>query len=1209
MMRGRSVARSWARHALATGILLVAAMGFAAPSQASPEPDEGLSNVDLRAAERAPVPAATRAARVDLADDLGPLGEVQVDPKSGAVAYVGRTDGLLTGPSALPPREIVLDYVRAHDEVFGLDERDIGNLELVARSVSPDGIVHLRFDQVLDGILSFDSGIDGHVTAAGRLINVSGAPVPGARLPDTDPALGARAGLREAREAIDGAGSLPATTEVSAKPERTTAFASGERAVLRWSATADGPRLAWSVIADGGGDRSYEVLVDAESGALLRRQGLTSDLGQAQYFGVDPLQTPNPIEITMPPAWYDENAGGTRLWGQYARTYIDGSNESPAPGEEQGGNRVQVPASSGAPGAPDWLYEQSTDFPGAQPCPPSGCTWNNAEEESEQVNQFQAATNAHIAVSRFHDYLEQAPIGFDEASGNFQRTNTSGSGLGNDYVRVEVNDSGGRNNANFFATPDGIAPRMQLYLRTNRDVNSSDQADVIYHEYGHGLSNRLVVNASGSAALSGLQSRMMGEAWSDFYSLDLLVHEGHIPDTPAPGEVQMGYYANSPGGVRYKPIDCPVNPTETVAACNGTPELVGQIRGGYTYGDIVPMYALLLPPPYAPLYDEGPHDGSEIWGQTLWDIRTALGRETALALITGGMRLSVDDPSMLDMRDAILQQAVAMRSAPGAPDDHYEALWEIFAKRGMGADATNRSAGSTTPNEGFGLVSAAGAPTLTDPYPGGDNDGTIEPGEQFEISQELRAVTSDDVEGVVGTLTGGTIVDGTAAWPLLGGDREAANENPLVARLASGCTQPAPLTLSLASTKGTSKVRYAFDKRPSSSETVPLADATDDGPGVTTASYQALGSGNVSDIDLRIGDLRHPRTDQLKIELIHDGVNAVIVDGMPWAGQEMVDLIFDSDSAAQTFPLGAGTMTGRIPPQTQNALDAFNGHPVAGTWTLRITDDEEGATGELRQWGIDSPQQSCPGRLEIPIAQAKAASEIEQEAATLNGTVTPKGRETGLRFAFGTTDAYGETSPTTIVGDGNEPVSATFDLTGLQPGATYHYRVEAIREGGQVAVVSADQTFTTASVPEPPGKEPPVGEPPPKPPLIDRAPEISEAGVALIKTSKHGDRRRASFSFAVSEPAEITATVTRAAEGIRNGGRCVAVPKRRPPGTRSCKRQLPAAKGTVALQAAGRGTLPLSAAGLGKGRYTATLTAVDTTGNASTPVIVRFTVK
>ncbi len=1191
----------------------MAAVGFTPPSQAFPGPfDEGLPNIDLRTAERARVPAETRAARTELADDLGPLGEVGVDRRSGGVSYVGRSDGLLTAPSSDQPMEIVLDYVRAHDDVFGLGERDVANLKLVARSVSPDGIVHLRFNQVLDGILSFDSGIDGHVTADGRLVNVSGAPVPGARLPDTDPTLGARAGLREAREAVDGAEGLPATTEVSTKPGQTTTFAGGERAVLRWSATADGPRLAWSVIADDGGDRFYDVLIDAESGALLRRQDLTSDLGQARYFGVDPLQTPDPIEITMPPAWYDEHAGGTRLWGQYARTYLDVQNESPAPGEEQGGNRVQIPASSGAPAAPDWLYTQSTNFPDAQPCPPSGCTWDNSEEESEEVNQFQAATNAHVLTSRFHDHLEAPPIGFDEASGNFERTNTSGSGFGNDYVRVEVNDSGGRNNANFSTPPDGVAPRMQMYLFNSRDVNGSDMADVVYHEYGHGLSNRLVVNASGSSALSGFQSQMMGEGWSDFYSLDLLVHEGHIADTPAPGEVQLGYYVYSPEGFRYKPIDCPVNAGGT-AACNGTPELVASGFGGYTYGDIVPMYALLLPPPFAPLYTEGPHDGGEIWGQTLWDIRTALGRETALALITGGMRLSVDGPSMLDMRDAILQQAVAMRSAPGAPDDHYDALWEIFAKRGMGADATTRSAGSTTPDEGFGLLTSADSPTFTDPYPAGDNDGVIEPGEQFGISQELRAVASADIEGVSGILGSGggaTIVDGTAAWPTLGGDLEAANEDPLVARLGSGCTQSVRLTLALASTKGPSRVRYVFDKRPGSSATVPLADATGSEPGVTTTSYVALGSGNVSDVDLRIGDLRHARPNQLEIELIHDGVSAVIFNGLGGTGQEMVDLIFDSDSATSILSaLGAGTMTGRRHPLTQNALDAFNGHPVAGTWTLRITDDVEGTTGELHRWGIDSPQQSCVGRLEIPVVQTNAASGIEEEAATLNGTVTPNGRETGMRFAFGATAAYGETSPTTIVGDGDDPVSDTFQLTDLEAGTTYHYRVEAIREGGQVAVVSADRTFKTAPVPGPPRNDPPVGGPQVgNPPVIDHAPEIGEANVTLAKAGKHKHRRRASFSFAVSEPAEVTAVVTRAAPGIRNGERCVAVPKHRPRGARSCTRQLPAAEGTVALDTVGQGTLRLSAAGLGKGRYTATLTAIDAAGNASVPVVVRFTV-
>ncbi|HYJ20585.1 MAG TPA: M36 family metallopeptidase [Solirubrobacterales bacterium] len=1142
MSGARSVGRSAGLRALVATILALATMGIAPPSQAS-------------------------------------------------AAYVGKTDGLLTGPSANPPEQIVLDHVRAHEETFGLDERDIGNLQLVARSVSPDGIVHLRFNQVLAGILSFESGIDGHVTADGRLINVSGAPVPGARLADTDPALSAQAGLREAREAVDGE--------------------SSERAILRWSATADGPRLAWSVIAESGEADTYEVLIDAESGALLHRQSLTTHLGEARYFGADPLRTPDPIEITMPPQWYDDSAGGTRLWGQYSRTYIDPFDEDPAPGEEQGGELIQVPASAGTPAAPDWLYAQSTNFPGATPCPPSGCTWNSANSESSAVNQFQAATNAHVLASRFHDYLEGAPIGFDEASGNFQRTNTSGSGVGNDYVRLEVNDGEGRNNANFSTPPDGIAPRMQMFLYTRRDVNGSDIADIVYHEYAHGLSNRLVVNASGSSALTGFQSRMMGEGWSDFYAVDLLVHEGHFADTPAPGEVRKGFYIYSPGGTRNKPIDCPVDSTGKTTACNEGTDV--PVLGGYTYGDIVDMYTRRVGPGVG-YYNESPHEGGEIWGQTLWDIRTALGREAALAVITGGMRLSVDAPSMLDMRDAILQQAVAMRSAPGAADDHTEELWEVFAKRGMGAGAGSRSGDTTFPQEDFGLLAAAAAPTFADPYPEGDNDGTIEPGEGFEVSQKLRSVTPSDVSEIKGTLTAGggaTVVDGTAVWPLLGGDRQEANSDPLSARLPANCFNAAPLTVSLTSTGGPAKVRHTIDLRPGSSEAVPLADATSEGPGVTTASIEVEGSGTVTDLGLRLDELRHRRPGDLKIELIHDGASAVVLD-RAWEGQDVFDLILHSSGSSWVGVYRRGPMTGLFQPfrdeaDAKFALNAFNGLPIAGTWTLRITDDEEGEAGVLHRWGIDSPQQACPGRLEIPQPQTGGAIGVEQRAATLNGAVTPNGRETGLRFAFGTTAAYGETSPVTSVGAGDGPVGASLDLTGLQPGTTYHYRVEAIREGGQVATVGADRTVTTLG---PTGTDPPGGGGPPVlgPPTIDLAPAINGAAVTLTRAEGRTTRRRASFSFSLSEPATVTAVLTRAAAGIRAGRRCVAPPWRRPRGAKPCERLLPATKGTVALST-GRGTLPLAAAGLARGRYVATLTAVDAGGNPSAPVVVRFTVR
>ena len=58
------------------------------------------------------------------------------------------------------------------------------------------------------------------------------------------------------------------------------------------------------------------------------------------------------------------------------------------------------------------------------------------------------------------------------------------------------------------------------------DANGGDDASVIYHEYAHGLSNRLVTGGTGCAALRGFHARSMGEGWSDFYAMDYLVAQG-----------------------------------------------------------------------------------------------------------------------------------------------------------------------------------------------------------------------------------------------------------------------------------------------------------------------------------------------------------------------------------------------------------------------------------------------------------------------------------------------------------------------------------------------------------------------------------------------------------------------------------------------------------------------------------------------------------
>lgn len=94
-----------------------------------------------------------------------------------------------------------------------------------------------------------------------------------------------------------------------------------------------------------------------------------------------------------------------------------------------------------------------------------------------------------------------------------------------------------------------------------------------------------------------------------------------------------------------------------------------------------------------------------------------------------------------------------------------------------------------------------------------------------------------------------------------------------------------------------------------------------------------------------------------------------------------------------------------------------------------------------------------------------AATGIEHESATLNGTVDPEGLATTYYFEYGLTREYGSTTSappgedlgTTTAGD--QPVSA--GISSLEPGRTYHYRLVAVNPNGTSKGV--DRTFTTVA--------------------------------------------------------------------------------------------------------------------------------------------------
>ena len=75
-----------------------------------------------------------------------------------------------------------------------------------------------------------------------------------------------------------------------------------------------------------------------------------------------------------------------------------------------------------------------------------------------------AVQNLFYLNNVIHDTLYDA--GFTEAAGNFQENNFSTKQGESDSVNAEAQDGGGIDNANFATPPDGVNPRMQMYLWT-----------------------------------------------------------------------------------------------------------------------------------------------------------------------------------------------------------------------------------------------------------------------------------------------------------------------------------------------------------------------------------------------------------------------------------------------------------------------------------------------------------------------------------------------------------------------------------------------------------------------------------------------------------------------------------------------------------------------------------------------------------------------
>ncbi len=278
---------------------------------------------------------------------------------------------------------------------------------------------------------------------------------------------------------------------------------------------------------------------------------------------------------------------------------------------------------------------------------------NLSQTPTSSANQEVAVQNLFYFNNLIHDRLYS--YGFVEGSGNFQENNFGRGGAGSDSVNAEAQDGSGTNNANFATPGDGSNPRMQMFLWTftNPDRDSGLDSDVIWHEYGHGLTWRMIGQMSGNVPGA------IGEGMGDVLAI---IHN----DDDAVGE----YSFNNSRGIRSSRYGAH---QDTIGDFNSS-------RGVHRNGEII---------------------AAAIWD--MWQIYQAngFGVDTIMSDIVGGMNFIPSAPDYFEMRDGFLAEAPAGRDC---------FIWEAFAAKGMGAGGSMNSAG-TSIQESFAVPSSCSGQT------------------------------------------------------------------------------------------------------------------------------------------------------------------------------------------------------------------------------------------------------------------------------------------------------------------------------------------------------------------------------------------------------------------------------------------------------------------------------------------------------------------
>ncbi|MBC7640859.1 MAG: T9SS-dependent M36 family metallopeptidase [Flavobacterium sp.] len=208
---------------------------------------------------------------------------------------------------------------------------------------------------------------------------------------------------------------------------------------------------------------------------------------------------------------------------------------------------------------------------------------------------------------------------------------------------------------------------QNLYLYADCDFENG----IIGHEYGHGISNKLIGGPVNSSCMTNIEQ--MGEGWSDWFSLMMQLKPGQQGIDSVP----VGTYAvnepNNGGGIRQFPYttDMAINPL-TLNGSNNADNTTTGYR--YTIG--------------------------EMWATVMWDLTWAYigkygyddniytgvgGNNKVMRLVLDALKLQAcNTASFISSRDLLF---AADQATTGGAD--YCMIAEVFRRRGLGLNASS----------------------------------------------------------------------------------------------------------------------------------------------------------------------------------------------------------------------------------------------------------------------------------------------------------------------------------------------------------------------------------------------------------------------------------------------------------------------------------------------------------------------------------------